>query len=198
MSNIAERLSRHLVLLGVIPETRKAIVRYGFEIIGITVTGILFFVLVSICLGKPLAWVPFIIGFAPLRETAGGYHASKKQYCYIISTLMFAGSLLSAVYLPISAAFSFFCTLASSFVIWLLSPVESANKPLEERVRRKNRSISLWIILVELLLSLLFWCFDISGLYISMLFLGIWTSAGSLVAGKIKNKSKGEHYYEHN
>lgn len=54
-------------------ESKRAVILYGMELLISTFIGIGLIAVVSLIAQEPLAWVFFLLAFAPLRHTAGGY-----------------------------------------------------------------------------------------------------------------------------
>lgn len=203
MVNIAVELSKHLVAQGVVPKNQESILKYGLELIWTTIVGVSLLAVISVVIGRPWAWVYFLIGYVPLRRTAGGYHAPNKLYCYTISTLTFGICVLFTLHLRISSICPILWTLVSGAVLWILSPIEAENKPLRRDIREKNRKMSLQIICGDLILALIIWFVEVSNFYFVILFLGVLASSVFLVVGKIdtlivQKKEKQGDNDEHN
>lgn len=50
-------------------------IRLGLEIFFMMVLGVSLMVIISALLGNVWMWIPFLLGFAPLRNYGGGFHA---------------------------------------------------------------------------------------------------------------------------
>lgn len=170
-----------------IPEVKgkENIIRYGFELMITVLIGMLLMILVSFIGGQPLAWLPFILGFAPIRTTAGGFHASSHLGCYIITTAVFFLVMVLAV---ICQPYTWIYTLVAcmSFaLVFALSPVEAKNKPLSHHKRVANRRVSLLLAGAELIGSSILFVLDFSTLWTALFYYGILAASVSLVAAKI-------------
>lgn len=176
-------------LISQIPEAREKerILKYGLELMITAFIGLMLMVCVSILSGQPLAWLPFILGFAPLRTTAGGFHASSHVGCYILTTVTFAISVALALVGRMMSVQYFVISVLSFAIIIAFSPVEASNKPLSPEKRVANRRVSLLIAATELIISLLLICCGIGRVYISVFYYGILAASISIVSVKIKN-----------
>lgn len=83
-------------------EKQKAYVRYGLEIIMMTVMGVTGMIVISIILHMKWAWIPFLISFSMLRSSAGGYHANCAESCFFISEGMFLLSVMIVKFFTIA------------------------------------------------------------------------------------------------
>lgn len=187
LERIIKQYAVRLVKDGVISEENETTVRYGLEIIHTSITGVGILVLLSMITFQPYAWIPFILGFAPIRTTAGGFHASHKVMCYFIMTLIFI-SVLGGVMLLQIPPFLFPLTAGTSlFILFLLSPVEAPNKPLNQVRRRRNRKISIAVGLINEIISISCWYFGGGGMMWELYFTGIMVANILLVIAKLIN-----------
>lgn len=72
----------------IIPKGSAEAYIYGVQLLLSTVINVCCIALLSYCMGHPFSWIPFLIGFVPLRITGGGFHAKTPSKC----TLSFCGS----------------------------------------------------------------------------------------------------------
>ncbi len=179
---LAHFLSSH------IPDAKdkEAIIRYGLELMLTTFIGFLLMVGVSIIGQHPFAWLPFVIGFAPLRTTAGGFHASSHLGCYSITTITFSVCMAMAFLLEANDMLNVLIAGLSFVTVVLFSPMEAQNKPLSPKNRTANRRISLMISLAELVASLLLFQNRIHSAWVQLFYYGILAATVSVVAAKIK------------
>lgn len=170
-----------------IPEARakENIIRYGLELMITAFVGLLLMICVSVIGGHPLIWLPFIFGFAPIRTTAGGYHAPSHLGCYIVTTATYSFFMMLALFLRTHLWIYIVSTAVSFLLVLTLSPVEAQNKPLSQRKRKANRRASLFLAAVELIGAVLLFCLEVSSLWATMFFYGILAASLSLVAAKI-------------
>lgn len=142
--------AKRMVSDQIICENQLAIYEYGLELVFSSAAGIIALILVSLLGGKPFWWLPYLVGFIPLRLTGGGYHAGSHRNCIALFTTFYAINL---------SFFSFFiipketwiviCTV-SLFILFIFSPAEAKNKPLYAVKRKKNRKRSLQFGMINL------------------------------------------------
>lgn len=121
-----------LVLFGIVQGLRSVM-----EILIILVTGLMLNVF----------WqaVIIVVTFLPLRIYAGGYHAKTPAQCAIMTWLLFFCSFMWIRFMPETVWLQIFMIAIAGICIWVFSPVEHENKPLEEyevvRYARRARFI---------------------------------------------------------
>lgn len=91
----------------------------------------------------------YYIAFIGLRRCAGGYHASTRIRCFMISMITWFVSIMLIRLTSSLTLLSGMLALMSCVVIWLYSPVEHSNNPLtsEQAVRMRKTSIVYVLIL---------------------------------------------------
>lgn len=71
---------------------------YGMELILSTLINVTFMVILSYyVIGYPIAFIPYIAVYTPLRMTAGGYHASSHLKCILYTQITFIVFVMSAL-----------------------------------------------------------------------------------------------------
>lgn len=71
---------------------------YGMELILSTLINVAFMVILSYyVIGYPIAFIPYIAVYTPLRLTAGGYHASSHLKCILYTQITFIVFVMSAL-----------------------------------------------------------------------------------------------------
>jgi accessory gene regulator B len=99
----------------------------------------------------------FLAAFIPLRESSGGYHAGTPFKCYVLSCTTVVSFLCLLVFLPAGMLeYSLLLALAASLFLFLIVPVETDNKPLEDAERTYYKSKAGFIIIIEFGLVLVF------------------------------------------
>lgn len=175
-----------LIQSGSIQEDEKDIYAYGLQQGLFIILNIVTSIFIGILADMLWQCVLFMGIYLPLRSFAGGYHARSPWLCYLYSAI-----LITTVLLPIKfvAWTNFMClgiTLFAGAVIFILSPVEDMNKPLDSveviRYRKRTRTI----LIFQIIIFFLFLILKVNGILpvisISLLALSIM-----LILGKIKN-----------
>lgn len=111
-------------------------------------------ILIGVVMEEWLEAIVILLVFIPLRTNAGGYHARHRSSCYIFSTLLTILMLWGVKVLGWSTISMLLISIISGFIIWNLSPVEDANKPLCELECRVYRKRARMILLGEIFLML--------------------------------------------
>ncbi len=145
MNRLLQRLSEE----GYVDEADVKVVAYGLQRIRellIDVTGTL---ILGILMDEVIAAVVFEMVYIPLRLYAGGYHASSERRCKYLSWISIILSIAVIHCVSIPEKIQHLFVLITIIIIFLWSPVESANKPLYEMERKVFRYRSIVIVLVE-------------------------------------------------
>ena len=183
--SIVNYISNLLIHKGVCLKENESILKYGLELVMTSIIGVMFMVVVSLMIRIPFGWLFFILGFAPLRTTAGGYHATTHFRCYTISTIIFLLCIITVKYIELKSIYLFAMILFSFVIVLLLAPIEAKGKPLKKEVREKNRKKSLIIITGELIMILVVNAIGFEHYMLTLFCLGIFFASISLVASKI-------------
>ena len=161
-----EKLSKTIVTQWVkykiVPSEAKASYYFGTQLLISTTLNFLLAIIISISIAEPCYWLMFLLGFIPLRLSAGGYHAKSHSLCIIyfclafglfglISKLILLSKTGTIVYTLCSATFSF-------LIVYWLSPISSPNKKLTIKQRNRNRAICI-------ILSVINWIFSVTILH---------------------------------
>lgn len=195
LQKTAQIISQQMVCCGVIPSDRKHIYEYGFELLLSSVLGLLSVILICIISQRAFLWIPYMLGFVPLRLFGGGYHAKTHSGCIFSFSIIFSLFLLLGIYCTSLSFFPIIALIISFFVIIVFAPVETISKPLKEKRRIKNRRISIALCIGNLIIAILSFIFSKSGnIVVFMYFAGITAaSASALLAVKINHtKRRGE------
>lgn len=134
---------------------------YGMELILSTLINVAFMVILSYyVIGYPIAFIPYIAVYTPLRLTAGGYHARSHLKCILYTQITFIVFVMSALAL---AKKNIWCLIVLYMVAVLtvlrLAPVEAENKPLTGEEKHKQQ-LNTWgfqtIILIVIVIAAIF------------------------------------------
>lgn len=193
---LADSLADSMIGCGALPREKRAILAYGMEALISTVIGVLLIAAVSAVSGEYLAWMFFLLGFAPLRRTAGGFHANTHAGCYFVFTAVFTLCVVVEISDVVPEIAYVIADAVSVLTVLLLAPCVPPNKPLKGEQEHKNRAFSIVLVVFGLMLGLILFLLGVKHSYIHFWHFGILSAAVSLVAAKIKNKYKGENRNE--
>ena len=123
---------------------------YGVQLLLSTLINISFIALISTVVGCSYAWIPFLVGFIPIRVTAGGYHAKTPLLCSTVfcGTYSIGIVLLEAVNDTALIPVCLFNSITAIVIVYLYSPLPAHNKPLSKIEMENKRTISIAIVSV--------------------------------------------------
>ena len=118
---------------------------YGLELFFSSILNLLFLIIISVIFGIPFAFIPYLLGFIPIRVMAGGYHANAHWSCITVFSTAYILVLLMMQYHgnSMTQEFCVVISVISVLVIWCLSPLPAKNKPLSQLETMAYRKISL-------------------------------------------------------
>jgi len=141
-----------------INEEQSEIVRYGLEIVILKVVFLITTLIVGIFMKSFWECLTFMILFMPLRSYAGGYHAQTRIQCFVQSmlTVTIVIGLLKVIDIYISVPL-FILSLISLPFIWILAPVDTKNKRLDQDERKSFRRKTRIVLIVEITAAIVFY-----------------------------------------
>lgn len=114
-------------------EEERSILRYGLERITENLIGCLILVFLGVCFGNAVQGFLLWIFLYPLRSYAGGYHAATRAGCLCISICAVLAAFLFLHELQNQSVVHWGVCVVSAFLLWILAPVGSRNKPLDQQ-----------------------------------------------------------------
>jgi accessory gene regulator B len=187
----ALKITETLVENGVINDADSEVYVFGFKNGFVILFNIAITLTIGFILGMALESLLFLFVFIPLRSCAGGIHASNNTRCLILSAiaivllLIIANIILVVVNVPMIVVTSAICVA----VIYILAPVQDANKPLDDDEIKLYKKRTTKILCAEfgLLLILLPLGFRLATIVLTLTLLFVCLS---VCAGALKNKVK--------
>lgn len=147
----SKRIAEALCKNGVVSKEDEPLYEFGLHEVEITFLNVITDLILGIILGIPFQCVLFLVIYIPIRRYAGGYHAKTELRCYAISTVLVLIALCTirivSDYIEHIVLFPIF--LLSSLIIFLLAPVDSANKPIDAVEHLVFRQYSRWILVIH-------------------------------------------------
>ncbi|MDW5300056.1 MAG: accessory gene regulator B family protein [Sedimentibacter sp.] len=128
---IIQRVTDELVSNKIIYPEDREIYTYGLQQGALMLLNILTILFVGRMFGMLWQGVVFMVTYIPLRTYAGGYHARTQLGCYISSIVLIVAMLLVIKFIPWTTFIIIMISIISGLVIYILSPVEDSNKPLD-------------------------------------------------------------------
>lgn len=188
IKQLSQRLAKSIVSSGAGKGHSAAAIGFGLELLLTYFFGTSILVIISMLCHQPIAWLLFILGFAPLRTTAGGFHAKSHLSCFIISACLFILSLASSFLVSWIRGTPLTIALITLILVYYWSPVQAKNKKLNDDQISKNRRKSLIISIVNAVLAFVFCMMNVDSALINLYFMGIAMAAASLIIAKIKTR----------
>lgn len=186
MKLIAERITNSLVTSEIVPADDRELYIYGFHQGFILLINILTMCLIGYLCGMLKESVMFFLAYMPLRSYAGGYHAKTPFRCYMISILMMI-AVLSLMRIPFwTTPAMAVTTILAAVAIFILSPVEDMNKPLDLKEKSVYKKRAVFILCSLIALELFFSFIGQHSLSICIAVV-LATSALMLMIGQLKN-----------
>ncbi len=130
-NKIIQRITDELVINNTIDSVDRELYTYGLQQGLFMLLNILTIVIVGQIFGLLWQSLIFMISYIPLRVYAGGYHARTPVGCYIGSVILIVAVLLGIKFIPWTNFICITVALISGTIIYVLSPVEDSNKPLD-------------------------------------------------------------------
>lgn len=168
ISSAANNITNYLICKKVIKDDGREIYQYGFEQVFSSLLNIATMLLLGIILGKIYQSLVLILSFMALRSYSGGYHANTPLQCYLLTVMSISAALSIMKFITIDRFICLGLLVLSSVVILLLSPIGTANKPLDEieKIIYRKKTIIVWS--VETCVAIVFIILDITEIHIAI------------------------------
>lgn len=171
---------------------------YGVQLLLSTLLNTIAIAVISAIVDRAFAWIFFLVGFVPIRITAGGFHAKTPLRCSSI----FCGSFYVCLLLlniridDIRIPLIIINSMLTIVVVFLFSPLPARNKPMPKKELDRKRVLSLAVSATQLLLSVVFIKFRVVEEELMIFSLGEAMAALFLIIGKydeaVINKNQGQ------
>lgn len=158
MQYISQKLTNQLLSLNLISKSEINLYRYGIDVLLSSILNIITILGCSLFFNTIWHGVIFLIFFVPLRITLGGYHASTRLNCFLVSVLLYG--LISYLQLLIYyfrlrcifwISLLSFCTL----YIFFCKPAANSHHPVKTDILNKNKRMANRILLFDFTLCLI-------------------------------------------
>lgn len=191
MTALCERLSRALVRNGLIKDEDQPIYSYGIEAAALKLLHTVTMLVIGGVSGLLLQTVVFIACYYILRAYAGGYHASTRSACYIITwvEILLVLAALGVCPASLQTPGALVISVLSLAALLPLVPVGNDNKELDESERRRYGFIARCTAAVQFLLAVILSAIGLSQMAL-VIALCLAASALSVLAGFLSNRRK--------
>lgn len=184
--SFAEKISNVLVKKGVVQKEDAGLYRYGVENGMVMAGNLLTSVVVGMVTGRLGIVTVFLLFYATLRSYSGGIHCKSRWLCYLCSVLVLFLPIYSyGIIMEILPATLRMLVLVAAFlVIFVLSPVESPKKRLDEEERRFFMRISHCVAGIQICILIFLYCME-AYRYFCAGYTSVFLTALFMVLGKI-------------
>lgn len=148
---MAQQMASSMLQAQEIESSNIRIYVYGFELLLSSLAGVLALMIVSVACGMPFSWIPYLIGFVPLRLSGGGYHAKTHRSCILIFSMLYTVIGVVEKVITIPYVVWLVSSLATLIISILFSPLMLPNKPLRIEQQKNNRRMHISLILMNML-----------------------------------------------
>lgn len=169
---MGKRFIEYLIRNEMIMNEEYELYQYGLSILNKKIVHTCIFLIIAFICNQLRSTLVFVVVYASIREYSGGYHAKTTKGCYLCTIVV---SICLICLLNTFQMLRFWnielAMLISGCIIWLLSPQESDNNPLDESEINYCRKTT-----HNYLIG--FGCFSLLGFYWSFIMSGIscaWT-----------------------
>lgn len=141
---------------------------------------------IGILFGETLRIILFMLAYVPLRSYAGGWHSRTPLRCYIFSVIMLIVVSIGMKYLSVAEWIYYVILAVATLIVFVLSPVEDRNKPLDEIEYKVFKKRTMLITAAELTVALLLKLLTLDNLFVAVIY-SFFVLSLMLVSGKVKN-----------
>lgn len=159
LKSLSERVVEWQIKKLILKEDDRAMYEYAYLVLICHIINIAVAVIIALVFSSAIPVMVFLISYIPLRSFAGGYHASNSERCVVVSAVILCivcliMKVIATASIPV---INWSIAMIAGIVIYMLSPVEDPNKPLEgiEVKRYRTRARGTW--LSEIIISVLFY-----------------------------------------
>ena len=166
---VSQKVTDRLLVRKVIRYEDYEIYQYGLEQLFTNVLDVMTLLVIGLSMGMIWQGIVFVFSFMLLRKYAGGYHASTPLKCYLLTTSIIIVVLSVIKYIKINNFVCLGLLIISSVVIFMLSPVDSENKKLDdiERIIYRKKTLLIWSI--EFFVIIIFILFGLDKLLVCII-----------------------------
>ncbi len=181
---ITQRITDELVSNKIIDPEDRELYTYGLQQGSLILLNTLTILIVGKIFSMLWQSVVFMTTYIPLRTYSGGYHARTQLKCYISSVVLIVAVLLGIRFIPWTNFIIIMISIISGLVIYIFSPVEDSNKPLDTIEVKVYRKKARMILVFELSLILLI--VSIQNNVAKIVSVSLFTQSVLLAFGKLK------------
>lgn len=155
---LACMITDFLLCKNTIKKEDAEIYQYGYDLLIYTVLQILLLCILGTLFGQKFSTIVYIVVFVSLRQYVGGYHASTRLGCTMVTVISYLVVMGLIIIENTWYESLFFWVLAIAFCAWVIiryAPVENGNKPLSGRQVKQNRKSGCMLFIMYMVIALL-------------------------------------------
>lgn len=190
IKEISEKITKKAVEDGSIKSEQYEEYLYGINmILNILITDITMLIIGFI---MRMLWecIVFWFFYKILRKYCGGFHFSTSLKCYLSSCIMCPVILTTVKYIPFNIFTWTVITLIGCIILFILSPVEAVNKPLDEKeisvFGRIARFLVVIILIIFIIAVLLKWIIISKIISVCIISVAVFSIAGKIAVKKLR------------
>ena len=126
---------------------------YGIEVLIINIIGVMVSIAIGALFSSLLETLIFLLSFIFTRRYCGGYHTNAFWKCILTTAGMITAVLIFDKYITLSVYSCVFIFIISIIVFSVFAPVENANKPLTDDLKKRNKKTALIILCLQCLIG---------------------------------------------
>ena len=149
------RLTDYFVINEIIKDEDRDIYYYGLRQGFLILINSMTIIVIGLLSNMLWQTTLFLCTYIPLRIYGGGYHAKTEARCYLVSLIMIIVVLLAIKLIPLNVFVVLSFLGLGSLFIWILAPIEDANKPLDSFEKKIYRNRTRTILVLEIGITLL-------------------------------------------
>lgn len=167
-------------------ERETEIVIFAFQQMIWMGINIITFLMISMILHRMWYGNLFLMLFIPVRRMAGGYHASTKVRCYIISNIIFTLNIIFPTKWEVEGMVILVLNVLLGCLIILFAPIDNIYRRLDPEHKKEIKKIIFQYIVLQEILCLVFSIFG-TWMLANILFWCLITILLLQIMGGIKN-----------
>ena len=192
LGRLSRKIGDNLVQSNIVNAEDAEIYIYGINQILVSILNVSSTLIIGLIFGAFFEIAVFMAAYIPLRTFAGGYHAITPLSCYIFSVIMLIVVSLGLKYLSVTEWVYYAVFALSAIVVFVLSPVEDKNKPLDEIEHRVYKKRAVIIAAAEIAVSVVFKLTGLNSLFVAVVY-SFAVLGFMLIIGTIKNALKAKN-----
>ncbi len=182
--NIAKRFTEYVIQMGYVDKSKFDEYLYGLELTLIVLLNSVTVMLIGIIMQMLMETIIFWLTYNILKKYVGGFHFSSTTACYASTCIMCPIVLWVIKYSNYTIDWSI--VLISEIILILLAPVETIQKPLDEKERLFFKKIAIMLSLISLVICLILVLLNYN-YAAKVISIGIISVAIFAILGKLKN-----------